>query len=336
MQQPQAVKVAVRSAAAAMLVASGALCAQAPSDATVAAHVAKARQLAGDDLKALVVLCKPAPSTRRSREERDKGLRALIAKPAPEPGKAFDNLYYVGAAWVSAWAIKTSQGIILIDALNNNDEATDLIDGGMRKLGLDPADIKYVIVTHAHGDHYGGATHLVEKYGTRVVMSEADWKQLETKPEVDSPVWGRPPKRDVSVKDGDKVTLGHTSVTIHITAGHTLGTISPSFAVTSGGKTHRVLLWGGTAFNFGNNIPRLESYAEGADRMAKLAEEQGIDVLISNHSAYDGAIAKIDAIRRRGTMEPNPFVIGTPAVARGLQAMGECARAQRDRFLMQR
>jgi metallo-beta-lactamase class B len=308
----------------------------AQSDASVAAHVAKARALAGDDLRPLLALCQPAPATRSPQDAVDARIAKEMARPAPEPGKAFDNLYYVGAAWVSAWAIRTSQGVILIDALNNNREAEQLIDGGLRKLGMDPAQIKYVIVTHVHGDHYGGATHFQQKYGTRVVMSEADWKTAETKLEVNSKNWGPLPKRDVSAKEGDKVTLGDTSVTVHITPGHTLGTISPAFDVTSGGKVHHVLLWGGTAFNFGNNVARLDSYAEGTERMAKLAEAQGIDVMISNHSGYDGAIDKVAALRRQGSMEPNPFVIGTPAVVRGLHAMGECARAQKDRFLIQK
>src|ERR1041384_1703419 len=106
------------SAAAVLLVFSGTL--QAQSDATVAAHVEKAKQLAGDDLKPLLALCQPAPSARSTPRERDARVAREIARPVPEPGKAFDNLYYVGAAWVSAWAIRTSQGIILIDALNNN------------------------------------------------------------------------------------------------------------------------------------------------------------------------------------------------------------------------
>ncbi len=324
------------SAAVAAILFSVSQAVWAQSDATVAAHVAKAKELAGADLKPLLALCEPAPSKRAPQDAIDARIAKEMARPAPEPGKAFDNLYDVGAAWVSAWAIKTSQGLILLDALNNNQEAEQLIDGGLRKLGLDPAQIKYVIVTHVHGDHYGGATHFQQKYGSRVVMSENDWKTAETGLEVDSKNWGPLPKRDVSVKEGDQVTLGDTRVTIHITPCHTLGTISPAFDVTSGGKAHHVLLWGGTAFNFGNNVPRLDTYAEATDRLAKLAQDQGIDVMISNHSGYDGAIEKVAALRRQGSMEPNPFVIGTPAVVRGLRTMGECARAQKDRFLLQK
>jgi metallo-beta-lactamase class B len=223
----------------------------AASEATIAVHVAAATQAAGSDLGELLSLCKPAPVSRAPQAEMDKSLLALINKPAPAPGKAFDNLYFVGADWVSAWAIKTSAGIILIDALNNQAEAAALIEGGMRKLRLDPSQIKYVIVTHGHSDHYGGAPYLAQKYGARVVMSDPDWTVTETRLEFATPIWGAPPKRDISVKDGDRITLGDTTLTLYLTPGHTLGTLSPVFDAQWNGEKHRVLLWGGTGFNFG-------------------------------------------------------------------------------------
>ena len=314
-------------------------CAQVPpaSQESISGYVSEAGRLAGNDLKALLVLCKPAPAARPPQALIDKLLAAMIARPAPEPGQAFDNLYFVGSAWVSAWAIKTSQGVILLDALNNEEEAERLIDGGMRKLGLDPSGIRFIVVTHAHGDHYGGVEYLVPRYRSAVVASEVDWQQLEGKLEYSSPHWGPVPKfnaaRDRRVNDGDKVTLGEASVTTYITPGHTLGTITPTFEVKSGGRTYKVLLWGGTAFNFGKDVPRLQSYIDATERMASIAKEQGIDVMISNHAGYDNTVAKLDAIRKGAAQ--NPFVIGNDAVVRSLQLMGACAMAQRDRFILE-
>ena len=329
--------------AAASFVALVAACAQtterspagSASEATIASHVAAATRSAGTDFDELLYLCKPAPADRASQAEMDNWLLALINKPAPPPGKAFDNLYFVGADWVSAWAIKTSAGIILIDALNNQVEAAALIEGGMRKLGLDPNQIMYVVVTHGHGDHYGGAPYLAKKYGARVVMSDADWTMTETRLEFATPIWGAPPKRDISVKDGDRITLGDTIVTLYQTPGHTQGTLSPVFDVQWEGEKHRVLLWGGTGFNFGKDVPRLISYSESARRMQSVAKTQNIDVLISNHSRVDGSQTKLAALRQQGATSPNPFVQGTPTVERALTVMDECAQAQRDRFSLQ-
>ena len=323
--------------AATLLVAGCAQTPPPPSPETVAAHVAEARRLAGNDLKPLLTLCNSAPAIRPDQASIDKLLAAVIGQPAPDPGRVFENLYFVGSSWVSAWAIKTSQGVILIDALNNADEARQLIDEGMRKVGLDPADIRFVIVTHAHGDHYGGLDYLLPRYKPGVVMSEADWRQAEGRLEFDSALWGRPPRfdaaRDRRMGDGGRLVLGDTAVTLYLTPGHTEGTLTLVFEVTVGGKTHHALLWGGTAFNFGKDLPRLESYISATRRMADVARERGIDVMISNHPSYDDSIAKMEAMRRGG-LQAHPFVIGNEAVVRSLQVMSTCAQAQRDRFSM--
>jgi metallo-beta-lactamase class B len=226
--------------------------------------------------------------------------------------------------------LKTSDGLILIDALNNAAEASQLIEGGMRKLGLDPAQIKYIIVTHGHGDHYGGAQMLADKYGAKVVASAIDWDMMGGKLEFESAVWDAPPKRGISVVDGQTLTLGDTTMTFYVTPGHTLGTLSPVFDVKAGGRTHRALVWGGTSFNFGRDFARLDSYIAQTERLARIARAQSIDVPLSNHPSYDGTVAKLQA--RAANPGTQPFVAGTAAVERGLQVMGECARAQKLRF----
>jgi len=308
--------------------------AQNASDATVAAYVAEATKLAGDDLKALLPLCQPAPAIRPPAALIDAGIAAQIARPAPPPGQAFDNLYFVGAAWATAWALTTSEGIVVFDPLNNAQEAETLIEGGLRKLGLDPAKISHLVVSHGHGDHYGGAPYLLQKFKPRVAMSDLDWTMTETKLEFASVHWPAPPKRDISVKDGDRLAVGGTAILMPLTPGHTLGTLSPVFDVTWKGAKHRVMIWGGTSFNFGKNIPRMDAYIAATQRMAALAREQGIDVMVSNHSGFDGAIGKLEALRKDPAGR-NPFVMGTDGVIRALTVMGECARAQRDRFLLQ-
>jgi metallo-beta-lactamase class B len=313
-----------------------ATCAQAQSPpsvtkATVQAHVDAATKLADSDLQPLLAICKPASPTRP--QVTDADLAALIDKPAPPPGRAFDNLYFLGDSWVSAWAINTPDGIILLDALNSGKEAAKLIEGGLRTVGLDPTRIKYIIVTHGHGDHYGGAVYLAGKYNARVVMGEEDWKMTETKLDFETPLWDPPPKRDISAKDGDKVTLGGTTVTLYGTPGHTPGTISPVFDVTWRGKPHRVMEWGGTGFNFGNDTQRLNAYVASTERMRKIVAERKIDVMISNHSGVDFAPSKLDSLLK-APEAPNPFVQGEATVERAMALMNECAQSQRDRFSM--
>jgi metallo-beta-lactamase class B len=302
------------------------------TEATVQAHVDAATQLAGSDLTSLLDTCKPASPTRP--KGNDAQLQALIDKPAPPSGRAFDNLYFLGDSWVSAWAINTPDGIILLDALNSGKEAAKLIEGGLRRVGLNPARIKYIIVTHGHGDHYGGATYLANKYHARVVLGEEDWKMMETKLDFETPVWDPPPKRDVSAKDGDTVSLGGTTVTLFNTPGHTMGTLSPVFDVTWKGQTHRVVEWGGTGFNFGNDKQRLDAYVASTARMRKVVAEQNIDVMISNHAGVDLAPGKLDAMRKAPGATTNPFVLGVPTVERAMGVLNECSQSQRDRFSM--
>jgi metallo-beta-lactamase class B len=96
-----------------------------------------------------------------------------------EPLRLFDNLYFVGLANVYAWVVDTPEGIIVLDTLNNAKDAEVTIVEGMKKLGLDPFRIKYVVISHAHADHFGGAAYLKEHYGARVLASDASWREME-------------------------------------------------------------------------------------------------------------------------------------------------------------
>ncbi len=138
--------------------------------------------------------------------------------------KVFDNLYFFGQSEYAVWAITTSEGIIVLDTIFDY-SVEDEVVGGMKKMGLDPATIKYAVVSHAHPDHDGGARFLQEHYGTRVIMSPADWDVLDKRTR------GTKPKRDIEATDGQKLTLGDTTLTLYFTPGHTPGTISTVFPV---------------------------------------------------------------------------------------------------------
>jgi metallo-beta-lactamase class B len=156
---------------------------------------------------------------------------------------------------------------------------------------------------------------------------------MGSKLEFDSKVWDQPPARDIAVTDGQVLTLGDTSITFYVTPGHTLGTLSPVFDVRDRGQRHKAMIWGGTSFNFGRDLGRLDSYVAQTERMRTVARQAGVDVPLSNHPSYDGSVAKLRA-RQSSPGAPNPFVMGTEAVDRALHVMGECARAQKTRFLI--
>jgi len=251
-----------------------------------------------------------------------------------EPVKVCDNLYFVGQTGYSAWAVTTSAGIIRVDALWDY-SVEDEVVGGLKKLGLDPAQIKYAIVSHGHGDHSGGAKYLQDHFGTRIILSAADWDLLDRST-------GTRPKRDMVATDGQKLTLGATTLTMYVTPGHTLGTISTIIPVTDGGTPHVVAEWGGTMFNWTRNrtayiTPErpdrfwFETYSRSAERFRGIAAQAGADVLISNHTNFDGSKTKLPALAARKAGDPHPYVIGNDAVKRFLVMVDECAQAGLER-----
>ena len=235
-----------------------------------------------------------------------------------EPVKVFDNFYFVGQSEYSVWAITTSEGIIVIDTIFDY-SVEEEVAGGLKKLGLDPANIKYAIVSHPHPDHHGGAKFLQDRFGTRVIMSAADWDFLDR-------TNGTKPKRDMVATDGQKLTLGDTTVTMYITPGHTPGTLSVLIPVRENGARHLVALWGGTGLNADRES--LEQYIQAARRFDNIVQKEGADVILSNHTDWDGSKVNLPRVATRGPGAPNPYIVGTPAVRRYLDVARECATAR--------
>ena len=290
-------------------------------------HMAAATKAAKADLLGPLGLCKtatpdPAPAF-------TDNYNKMKAEPPLAPMQVMDELYFLGNYWTSAWAVKTSKGIVIIDALDNADEAQHYIEDGLKKLKLDPTDIKYVIVSHAHGDHYGGANYLKKKFKAKVVMSDIDWKVFDD-PKFDpkrNPLFDEPPKRDMAVNDGDALKLGDTIFKLYVIPGHTLGTLATVFTVHDKGKAHRAVAWGGTADNFGPLPDRLQIYADTTAKYRDIMGKEKADVLLSNHVSYDNAVAKMEALKERKPTDPNPFIVGEDTVDRFLTVLGECALA---------
>jgi metallo-beta-lactamase class B len=244
------------------------------------------------------------------------------------PYKVFDNLYWLGTRQHSSWALRTSDGLIIIDT--NFAWATEPeIINGLTTLGLDPKQIKYVLISHAHGDHDQGAAELQKRFGAKVVMGAADWEATLQRPATAA---GGVPTRDIAVgPEGLKLKLGDTTVDIVYTPGHSPGTISYVFPVTDQGRTVTVAYSGGTLTGaFGTDGARWDQYIESQKKIAKAAADAGATVILSNHSEYDGAYTKARLIAaKREVGEEHPFVVGAAGVQRYFTVMTECATASK-------
>ena len=289
------------------------------------AHLTAARNAAGFDFTGTLARLCVAPGFTTGIRDVAPGKPPARETWFTEPAKVFDNLYFVGSKIHSSWALTTSDGIILIDTLYTYNSEEEIV-GGLKKLGLDPAKVKYVIITHAHSDHVGGAKLMQDRFKSRIIMGGPDWDAIEKS------VHGYPegkPKRDIVADDGQKLTLGDTTMTILTTPGHTPGTLSMIFPVKDHGRTLYVAYSGGTAFNFPSTVPNFDIYIQSQKKRAAAAAAANTTILMTNHSEFDYATTKIKLLAARKPGEPHPYEIGKEAVARYFTVTGECAEAQR-------
>lgn len=294
-----------------------------PDIVALRAHLSKARALAWPDLyttyaqRCITAQIYPQYARDLQREG-----------PLP-PTRVFDQLYFVGENSVSAWAIDTADGIVLFDALNRPDDVANTIVPALKQLALDPARIRYIVLTHAHGDHFGGVNAVKALSGARVISTAADWQEMDrqrTQPPRDGmpAEWGKlAPDRDMTVNEGDTLSLGALTMKFYVTPGHTPGTLTTVFDVTDNGRPHRVALYGGLG------LPRTEDalrqYSLSLERFAEIARAQKIDAVIANHQTQDDSRIKLEELRWRPS-DSHPYVLGTATVQRFFQVQAECGR----------
>jgi len=242
------------------------------------------------------------------------------------PYRVFDNLYFIGTRFHSAWALTTSEGIIVIDSIFEYAVEAEMIEG-LRTLGLDPEDVRYMLISHAHGDHDQGAAIFQRRFGTEIVMGEGDWESTLARDEYPGGV----PTRDIGVgPEGLKLTLGDTTVDVIATPGHTPGTLSYLFPFTEGGRTLTVMYAGGTAFNFPPTEEAFAIYRDSMIRSADMARAAGATVLMSNHTEFDRAYdrARVAQLRRLPG-EKHPYESDVETVVNYFEMSRDCAEAER-------
>jgi metallo-beta-lactamase class B len=297
---------------------------------TAQSHCAAAKTAAGTEHATLygrfVDFCgEPQPARGRQGGGGGAGRGGAQAPPPREtwhhePAKVFDNLYFIGTKVHNAWALQTSEGLIMIDSLYGYAARDEQIDG-LRKIGLNPATMKYLIVSHGHGDHHGGAKLLQDEFGPRVVMGGPDWELVARNESIP------PPKKDMVATNGQKITLGDTTVTTYLTPGHTEGTLSLIIPVKDNGRPHVIATWGGTALSRATPAASLQAYVDSAVQYRALLAKLGVEGMISNHSEFDDAVAKIARLATRKAGEPHPFLPGRDSVRRYMTVVEEVGRA---------
>ena len=228
------------------------------------------------------------------------------------PIKIFDNLHYVGPGFVSVWLIPTTEGLILVDSAQ--EPYVDHVIESIRKTGFDPRNIKHILITHGHLDHFGGAAKIQALSGARVSALEEDWQLIEAAQRAPARS-NRPPgpvlMRDVTIKEGDTVALGNTSLKVYKLPGHTPGSASFAFTVFDAGTPHKAFIFGGPGQR--NGVEGGTQFLGSLERLER--EFADVDVPVHVHSwlaTYPypggGVFERAQKLADRKPGQPHPFV----------------------------
>lgn len=228
-----------------------------------------------------------------------------------EPYRIIGNLYYVGASDIASFLVATPQGHIILDA--GFEETVPIIRDNVKKLGFKIEDVKILINGHAHFDHVGGLADLKALTGAKLATSEADAPLLAAGGKGDY-LFGdkslfKPVKADRLLKDGDQVTLGGSTLTAHLTPGHTKGNLTWTMKAREGNKTYDVVIMGSPTINPGTVLTGKPSYPginEDYAKTFKVLKSLPCDVFLGTHASFYDGLGKAEKLRA-GAKE-NPFI----------------------------
>ena len=226
-----------------------------------------------------------------------------VVHPFIPTTKIFDNLSIISDSCDACFLLETTEGLILIDAMEPDKRFYDAIIKGIADIGYEPQDVKIILITHGHGDHYGAMAALKQATGAKLYMGRLEEDLAKNHPVGRFPAMDA--DADVYIEDGDDVVLGDTKVRCIMTPGHTQGCFSFIIPVTDEGVPHKMGLWGGTGLLPGVNIFQ---YLESPEKYKKICAEQGVDGAISNHPPCDDGVIRAQMCREIGDGLPNPYV----------------------------
>lgn len=247
-------------------------------------------------------------------QEYNKNHAGFYAEPSTRdiaPFKIADDLYYVGDQLVCIHLIRTDAGLILLDA--GYPCAKHLLMASIVRLGFNPADVRWIILTHAHSDHYGAANEFRNLYGTKVALSAVDTASMREKPFRaigSSNALQRPPVIDYELADGEIFSFGGKNIRCVLTPGHTLGTMSFFFDVTDNGNTYLAGLFGGAGVS-AMKLPSMLHYELPLDmpqRMLaslELIKDEPVAIHLGNHPHNNNTLKRRERQLKEGG---NPFI----------------------------
>lgn len=208
--------------------------------------------------------------------------------------KVIGNIYYVGTRTLSSYLITTPQGHLLINSTYERN--VPVIQKSVEQLGFKFADVRILLGTHAHGDHQEGDARVKELTGAQVVVMAEDVPALQNmKP------GGKDHPIDRQLKHGETVTLGGTTLTAHLTAGHTRGATTWTMQAQEGGRTYNVVF--ASSYRAPNMVtPAVENEF---NRTFKYIRTLPCDVPLGDHPAQYNMMAKHARLKDGA---PNPFV----------------------------
>ena len=220
----------------------------------------------------------------------------------------FDDLLIVANPVTAAFVLKTTDGLILIDAIFPKEEMYRAIVNAIRDIGWDPGQIKKFLITHGHLDHCGCGRWVVENHHPETYLSKIDdefWRDCPAFPDRKDTL--KDFDIDHYVADGDEIVLGDTVIRVLFTPGHTPGGLSYIFPVHDNGVRHMAGMWGGT--NPPGNLKGIVEYFYSLEHFQEEAAKYHCDVTLNNHPSFDG-YSKIEYAKNRASHMPNVYVIG--------------------------
>ena len=254
--------------------------------------------------------------------------------PVIEPTRIFDNVYAIGSVGTVAYVIQTSAGLIMIDALSPNELESRLLPGFAR-LGLDPAQVKIILVAHGHADHFGGAAHFQQRFGSRVYVSPPDWNLMEAPARGRGPATAAavpPPKRDANLEEGSPITLGDVTVRVVAVPGHTPGSMGFIFPVMDRGQKHVAALFGGSWLTPGLlSDDAMGTFIGSVARFKEAARAAGVDAWLQNHPLMVPFQEWVSRLGARNRTDPNPFVVGAASYQMFLDVLDGCSQVALER-----